>query len=385
MLLIKGGNVHFKSGEVKSNTDILIEGSFIKKIGKDLEAIGEQVVDASGKEVYAGFIAPCTSIGLTDFSSMNMPDNNETTDTITPQLNVKYAIDRREIMMQQYHYTGITAFGAAPGVNNIIAGQMGVYNTAGETIKKMCIKEFAALKGNYTNEVKLAYGKRGIAPMTKMGIASILRKAFFEAKEYMEKDKKDFDEKKEVLVKILKKEVPFIVNAKTATEMNGIIEIAKEFDLRLVIHNAYQPEKCEKEIIENNYPVMLGQLHSMGFAVSYETNFSKIIEMQKKGVLICISNAGDSGPAGRETLLWSAIKMYQAGADAEEVIKMLTINNAKALGVDDIIGSLEENKQADIVIYNGHPIKSYQAEVEYSIVAGEIVYKRTGGFEKCCL
>jgi imidazolonepropionase-like amidohydrolase len=63
---------------------------------------------------------------------------------------------------------------------------------------------------------------------------------------------------------------------------------------------------------------------------------------------------------------------------------MLTINAAKALGVDDIIGSLAEGKQADIVVYDGHPLKRYDASVSYSIVAGDVVYKSTGGFEKCC-
>jgi imidazolonepropionase-like amidohydrolase len=384
MLLLRNGNIHLISGEIKSNTDILIEGKLIKKIGQALASKDVQFIDVSGKEVFAGFIAPCTSIGLIDFTNSRQGDNNETTDPITPQLNVKYALDKREINAQQYYYSGITAFGAAPGVNNIISGQVGVYNTAGQTIKDMCIKEFAALKGNFAISVKNAYGKRGAAPMTKMGIASILRNALLDAKQYLEKEEKTIDEKKETMGKILMGEVPFLVNASTAAEIDGISHIAQEFGLRLVIHNAFQPEKCAKAIMENHYPVLLGQLQTSGYAVSYKTDFSKIIEMQKQGAIIGLSNSGDAGFAGRETLLWSAIKMVQAGADAEDGIKMITIHNAIALGVDDIIGSLEENKQADIVIYDGHPLKTFKAKVEYSIIGGEIVYKNTGGFVKCC-
>lgn len=384
MFLLKNGNVHFESGDVKNNTDILIEGRLIKEIGKDLNLEDVQVLDVSGKEVFAGFIAPCTSVGLIDFTNFKQGDNNETTDPITPHLNVKYALDKREITLQQYHYSGITAFGAAPGTQNIVSGQMGVYNTSGETIKKMCIKEFAALKGNFTNSVKLAYGKRGVTPMTKMGIAAILRNALLDAKQYLEKEEKPSNEKKESLVKVLKGEVPFLVNANTAAEIDAMIEIAQEFGIKLVIHNAYQPEKSEKTILENKYPVLLGQLHDSGYSVSYETDLAKIIVMQKKGATIGLSNSGDSGFAGRETLLWSAIKMVQAGADVEDVIKMITIHNAKALGVDDVIGSLEAKKQADIVVYNEHPLKTFRATVAYSIIAGEVVYKNAGGFEKCC-
>ncbi len=384
MLLIKGGDIHLETGGVQSQTDILIDGKTIRQIGKNLSAPAAQVIDASGKEVFPGFIAPCTSVGLIDFTDFKLGDYNETSDPLTPHLNVKDALDWREIALQQYHYTGITAFGAAPGANNVLSGQMGVYNTAGKSIKSMCIKEFAAVKGNFTGEVKQAYGKRGVAPMTKMGIASILRNAFIETREYMEKEEKPFDSKKEAMAAVLRREVPLVMNARTAAEINGIMGIAKEFDLRLVLHNAYQPEKCADAILESAVPVMLGQLQNSGLAVSYQTDLAKILWMQREGALICLSNSGDGGFAGRETLLWSAIRMTQAGAEPEEVLKMITINPAKALGVEDLIGSLAVGKQADIVVYNGHPLKTYQAFVEASIIAGEVVYQGTGEFEKCC-
>ena len=386
MILIHDGNVHLKTGEVKT-MDILIEGNRIKAMGHDLVPKGAdtQVIDAKGKEVFPGFIVPCTSVGLCDFTDFKQGDHNEATDPSTPQLNVKDALDRREVLLQQYHYSGITAFGAAPGASNVIAGQMGVYHTAGKSEKDMCIKEFAALKGNYMNTVKRTYGKRSVAPMTKMGMASILRNALLEAKKYAEKEEKPFDPKQQAMGKILSKEVPFVVTANTASEINGIIEIAKEFDLRLVINSAYQPEQCQGLMGDNQIPVLLGQPQSMGYAVAYETDYPKIIEMMRTGATIGISNSGDSDMAGRETLLWGAIKLVQAGADAEEVIQMMTINNATALGVEDQIGSLEENKLADIVIFNEHPAKSYQAYVEVSIIAGEIVHQGRGGFEKCCL
>lgn len=383
MLLIQNGNIHLETGEVLSDADILVEGKQIKQIGKDLQAPGAQVIDASGREVLPGFIAPCTSVGLIDFTDFRHGDHNETSDPLTPHLNVKDALDRREVANQQDHYTGITAFGAAPGANNVLSGQMGVYNTAGATIKDMCLREFAAVKGNYSVDVKAAYGKRGVAPMTKMGIASILRTALIEARAYMEKEEKDYDARKEALVALLKREAPLVMNASSAAEINGIIGIAKEFDLRLVLHNAYQPEKCADAILAGGYPVMLGQLQSSGSAVSYETDLGQVLTMHRNGALICLSTSGDGGFAGRETLLWSAIRMVQAGAGPEEALQMITINPAKALGVEDQIGSLAEGKQADIVVYSAHPLVTFQAHVEAMIVAGEVVYQGTGEFVPC--
>ncbi len=384
MLLIKGGNVHCGTGEIKLASDVLVEDVLVKKIGKDLSAPGAEVIDVSGKEVFPGFIAPCTSVGLIDFTDFRKGDHNEITDPLTPHLNVKDALDRREVALQQYHYTGITAFGASPGGGNVLSGQMGVYNTAGNTIKSMCIKEFAALKGNFTVEVKQSYGKRGVAPMTKMGIASILRNAFTETHEYMEKEEKPLDAKKEAMASVLRREVPLVMNALTAAEIAAIIRIAQEFNIRLVLHNAYQPEKCADAILEAGVPVMLGQLQNSGLAVSYQTDLVQVLKMQREGALICLSNSGDGGFAGRETLLWSAIRMVQAGADPEEALQMMTINPARALGIDDCIGSLAEGKQADIVVYSANPLVTFRAHVEAMIVKGEVVYQGTGEFEKCC-
>ena len=386
MLLIQGGNVHLKTGKVEQ-MDILVEDGRIKAMGCDLspDPSSAEIIDAEGKEVFPGFIVPCTSVGLVDYTSWTQGDNNETTDPLTPDLNVKYSLDRREVLLQQYYYSGITAFGAAPGATNVLAGQMGVYHTAGKSKKDMCIKEYAALKGNYCKTVKRAYGKKGVTPMTKMGMASILRNALIESKKYMETEDKAFDPKMEAMGKILSKEVPFMVTANTAPEINGILDIAREFDLKLVINSAYQPGRCQEAIMDQGIPVLLGQLQTMGYSVAYEMDYSKILGMLDKGALIGISNSGDSDMNGRETLLWSAIRLYQAGVDAEEVVKMMTINNAMALGVDDVIGSLEEGKLADLVIYNGHPVKTYQAFVECSVIAGKVVYQGRGGFEKCCL
>ena len=386
MLLIKDGNVHLESGEVRQGYDILIENDKIKKMGKDLAVEHDtEIIDASGMQVFPGFILPCSSVGLVDMTEFRQGDHNETTDPLTPHLEVKYAIDKREVYLQQYYYTGITAFGAAPGKGNILSGQMSVYNTAGKTAKDMCLRENIAVKGNFSKQVKKTYGGGGKAPMTKMAMASMLRKALIEAQEYDKKEEKDFDEKKEVLVRLLKKEIPLVMNAQTAAEIDAVIQIAEDFDLNLILHDVYQAEHCQEKILKNDFPILLGQLQSYGLSICYDTDFDKLVEMQKEGMLIGLSNSGDDGFSGRETLLWSAFRLVQAGADPSDVIRMMTIFNAMILGVDDLIGSLVEGKQADIVLYNRHPLETYDAQVEHMIVAGEVAYQKTGEFEKCCI
>ena len=78
--------------------------------------------------------------------------------------------------------------------------------------------------------------------------------------------------------------------------------------------------------------------------------------------------------------LWSALNLYRAGLDAEEVIRMMTWNPAKILGVEDTLGSIEEGKIADLVLYDGHPIKTFRAKAVMTIMDGRVVSE---GVEVC--
>lgn len=380
MILIKSGNIHLEN-KTLSNADILIEGEKILKVGKNLSSDFAKVIDASGKEVFPGFISPVTGVGLQDHGALAFSDVTETTDPIVPHLSVKYAIDKREITLQQYHYSGITAFGSAPGPQNLLFGLCCVYNTYGKTIKQMCIKEDFAVRGSFTSAVKNTYGATG-APMTKMGMASMLRNAFIDAKNYGEKKDKPFDEKKETLLKMLRRQLPLIISVTTAPEIMAVISITKEFNLDTILLGAYQLDKCIDDVKEAGIKVILSDLYGMGNVVSYNTDLKRLASLLNDGFAF---GGATAITGGREELLWVGIKMCQYGADADKAINMLTINNARLLGVDNVIGSIEEGKQADIVIYSAHPLKTYDAHVECMLVKGEIAYEGNGGFEKCCL
>ena len=105
MYVIKNGTIHTGTGEVLENYDILIEGEKIKKIEKNICEADAEIIDATGKQVFPGFIDPHSSIG-----AMGIPtryrDNAETTNVINPDLSVKYAIDPDEVNAQEFYKSG---------------------------------------------------------------------------------------------------------------------------------------------------------------------------------------------------------------------------------------------------------------------------------------
>lgn len=379
MMLIKNATIHVGNGEILKDHDILIEDGIIKKVGKNIDEKDAKIIDASGKEVFPGFIEPMTSMGCVDFSS-SCSDHEENSNPITPELNIKYAFNPEEMELQTLYKRGITSVGATPGNSNVIGGQMAVFKTHGVSANKMLVKECVGLKCSVVDNISETYGGKGMFPQTKMGIFSALKKTLREAKEYMDKDEKieGKDEKNEILKKVLTKEMPLFVAANTKQEIDSLIHVTKDYDIDLVIYSGYQADRCVEEIKSAGASLILGNLLDSSVQIYNGTEISKIKELIDSGVLVGISSSSSRALGDRETFLWNAIELYKAGIDSEKVVEIITLDHAKLLGVSDKVGSIEEGKEADIVIYTGNPIEYYDARITHTFIRGDIVYTDGG-------
>lgn len=149
--------------------------------------------------------------------------------------------------------------------------------------------------------------------------------------------------------------------------------------MKLTIACAYQAWQYAAQLRASNVSIILGDQISTS-PYNDDLRLDKFIEMHNDGIEISISFSSDSRFAGKQMYLWSALNMYRAGLDAEEVIRMMTWNPAKILGIEDTLGSIEVGKIADLVLYDGHPIKTFQARPVMTIMDGRVVSK---GVEVC--
>jgi len=351
---------------------LLISENKIQKIGRNLEVSEAEILDAENGEVFPGFIDPVTVMGCNDG---RMYDNNEMTDPITPDLEVCYAVERDHLDLQKYYEIGLTTMCIGPWNTNIFGGQMSIYKTHGATAESMMVKRSCILKGSVTDLVKKTYGAKSKMPMTKMGMFSLLQKTFIEAEAYdPKKENTAYDYKKMAVKKMLNGELPLFMAANKATEINSLLDILAGRAVKLTITSAYQAPKCIEKIKENNVNLVLGDQEVFG-EWNDDIDYDGFISMHEDGICISLSVTSDGRWSGREAYLWCAGNMFKAGLDPEEVLKMMTINPAKILGLEGTLGSLEEGKQADLVIYDGNPIKSYKAKTVATIINGSVVYK----------
>lgn len=370
MYLIKSGTVHIGDGSIQENTDILIEGDKIIEVGIGIERQDAKVIDAANMHVFPGFIDPHSSIGALGMPTKNM-DNREVSSPVTPEMNIRYSIDPDEVNAQELYKSGVTSLGITPDNTNVIGGQITVFKTAPMKIKKRIVREKVALKCSVEQPVKDEYGERKQLPMTRMGIFYLLEEAIRKAKSIKEDELSKSD--RIILSAFDKGELPVFCAACTKGEITGLLHLLNNKNISLNIVDAFGFSDCIDEIKQTSANIILGNINNMSQLAKHNMDLSKVNELIQNGNLIAFSNTNGGRSEGREVFIWNGIEVYRAGVEAEEVVKMMCINPAKMLGVDDKIGSIEVGKDADISIFTENPVSSYAAKVVKSIVNGEVI------------
>jgi len=372
-ILIQNGNLHDGTGNVFEKTDLLVEDGKIVKIGKELQAEEACVLNASGKVVTPGFIDPVSAWGCSAGRG-RARDNDEKTDPMTPHLNAYYAFDPDSMMYQSLWGYGITAAGVAPTNRNLLGGQMAVFKAWGKGLDDMLVKEFAAMKGSVNEQVKETYGTRNVMPMTKMAIAYQLQDAL--RKTHSEKEEDLKDDKTAALKQVVDGKMPLVMSCNTQAEIEGLLHCLEKEKIELILANAYG---LTENLLDKDCSIVLGDLLDGFSKYNGKVNFDALFALIAAGKKVALSAYGDGAAPGREILLWNAWEIARQAAkrgfalDSEKLLSMLTSIPAELLHVENRIGALKEGLDADIVIWNAHPLKSAAASIDTVLISGEIV------------
>ena len=247
MLLIRNAMLYtMEDGAVPQQGDILMDGGKIRAVGRDLPAQGAEVLDASGLTATPGLIDAHSHVGG---FAMEGADLNEITDPVTAHLCAIDAIDIHCDAFKALHTFGITAACFVPGSANVVCGTGFVAKTAGDnTVGDLAVLNPAVMKCALGGNPK-GYGKKGKAPMTRMGVADIFRDALRKARSYLEKkeaardgrgEMPSYDAKCEALIPVLRREIPLKVHCEQF-DMLTTIAIAKEFGCDYTIEHGWAP------------------------------------------------------------------------------------------------------------------------------------------------
>jgi imidazolonepropionase-like amidohydrolase len=394
MLLIKNAYIMTMAGVDYKKGYVLVKDGKIAGVGHSIENIDKSVlkgentliIDAEGKYVLPGFIDAHCHVGMwEDAVGFEGDDGNEMTDPITPHLRAidgVYYMDRAFVEARE---AGVTTVITGPGSANVIGGQFAALKTYGRRIEEMIVKEPVAIKVAFGENPKTVYNEKKQSPMTRMATAALLRESLSNAKEYKrlldeyndnkeEKDKPDYDMKMEALLKVLNKEIPVKAHAHRADDILTAIRIAKEFEIDITIEHCTEGHLIKDILLEEGVCACVGPLLTDRSKIELRNQSLKAPGiLSHAGLKVAITTDHPCIPV--QYLSLCAAMAVKEGMDENEALKAITINAAEITGIDSRVGSIEAGKDADIVIFDGHPLE-LKSKVLSTIINGKVVFER---------
>jgi imidazolonepropionase-like amidohydrolase len=370
---IKNGSVYVKDGKIVA---------FGESVNAPSTAV---VIDAQGKYVTPGIIDCHSHIALDD-------DVNEATSPVTPHMIMKDAFDYQDKAIYRALAGGVTTSLLLHGSANMIGGQAVVIK------HKFGDSRDALLFPNAPGSIKFAsgenpkrvYGSRDQMPSTRMGNFAVQRAALVEAQDYMHEwqhynDKvksgdKDAEQPKhdlklEALADVLNRKLMVQIHCYRADEMLTEMAMAKEFGYNLrAFHHALEAYKIADQLAANNVGIATfadwwGFKNEAWDAIPWNA-----VMAMRKGVHVAIKS--DSEDYDRRLNQEAAKTIRYGGATEEEALKMITLNAAWVMGIDDRVGSIDAGKDADLVIWDGYPLSTYGVP-EKVFIDGEVYFDRS--------
>jgi imidazolonepropionase-like amidohydrolase len=384
-VVIRGATILTVTHGKIENGSIYVHNGKIAAIGKTVNApASATVIDAAGKWVMPGIIDSHSHIALDD-------DVNEATSPITPQMMMKDAFNYDDKAIYRALAGGVTTSLLLHGSANMIGGQAVVIKHKYGLGRDQLLFPGApqSIKFASGENPKRVYGQKNQVPSTRMGNFEIMRQSFVEARDYMrswedyeakakrgDKDatppKKDL--RLEALADVLRGKLLVQIHCYRADEFLTEMAIAKEFGYKIrAFHHALEAYKVADKIAANGvaiatWPDWWGFKYEAWDGIPWNAAISL-----HKGVRVALKS--DSDDVTRR-LNQEAGKIIHYGVSEEDALKMITLNPAWIIGVDDRVGSLDLGKDADISIWNEYPLSS-TALVDKVLIDGDVFFDRS--------
>ena len=372
-------------GNVKSGSVYIKDGK-IAAVGESVNAPSSAtVIDAGGKYLTPGIIDSHSHLALDD-------DVNEATSPVTPQMMMQDAFDYQDKAIYRALAGGVTTSLLLHGSANMIGGQAVVIKHKYGAARDAMLFPGAprSIKFASGENPKRVYGGRNQVPSTRMGNFAVQREALVQAQDYMrswddynakvKRGDKDAsapkrDLKLEALADVLRGKLMVQIHCYRADEFLTEMAMAKEFGYHIrAFHHALEAYKVPEKLAAENVGIATfadwwGYKYEAWDAIPWNA-----VMAMRKGVKVAIKS--DSDDFARRLNQEAAKTMHYGGATEEEALKMITINAAWIVGVDDKVGSIETGKDADLVLWDGYPLSS--AAVPNKVwIDGDVYFDRS--------
>ncbi len=377
---LTGATIHTVTSGVIENGTILLENGLITAIGTDVDIpAGARVVDAAGKHIYPGLIDAFSTVGIAEIGAVDVSNDVNELGDFNPNVRADVAVNAESRHIGTTRSAGVLTTLTTPG-GGLVSGMSSAMALEGWSWEEMSMQSAAALNVNWPNPNPrrfrgfggFRFGPQEDRPSYEEQVQQ-LKDFFAEARAYRDAvaagEEVRSDSRYLAMIPVIDGDIPVVVAADDAAQINDAITWAQEEGVRIVIRGGQDAIHVADRLVAEDIPVILtSTMAAPGRQYEgYDGAYSMPARLHEAGVRFAIS--GGSGSLYSNRLPFEAGVAVAFGLPEDEALKAVTINPARFLGLDDRIGSLEPGKQATFLITTGTPL-DMTSDIEQAYIQG---------------
>ena len=373
------GTAHIGNGTVIEKSAIGFENGellFVSDAKDYTRQLGDEVIDITGKQVYPGFIAPSTTLGLVEIEAARATRDFEDVGSINPHVRSEISYNTDSKIIPTIRTNGVLLAQVAPR-GGLISGTSSVFTLDGWNWEDAVYNTDDGIFVNWPARYSAGGWWGEPEPMKKNEEYEkrivALQKFFADAKAYSQNGQSELDIRMEAMKGVFTGAKRLFINATLAKDIIEAVYFAKNFAVpHLVIVGAKDASLVTDVLKNNNVAVVLDRVHDLPSSPDSDIDlpFKTPKILQDAGVLYCLSYMGGMETAGMRNLPFTAGTAVAYGLTKEQALSAITLNTAKILGIDATAGTLEGGKDATLFVSSGDALDMRTNNVEMAFIKG---------------
>jgi len=370
--IIQNSLIGLKDGKI-----VLVADATTAKLDKSAY---DEVIDAGGKHIYPGFIAPNSTLGLTEIESVRATNDFRETGTTLPNVRSLIAYNTDSKIIPTVRSNGVLLAQITPR-GGLVSGTSSIVTLDGWNWEDAAYKTDDGIHINWpTIQSRKYLDEDNIYPgpfeknKDYVKQTDLLKKLFADAKAYTESaDKVEANLRFEAMKGIFSGTQTLFIHSNTVKEMVEAINFAKQNKIsKVAIVGGKESWMITDLLKQNEIAVIISRLHDLPTYQEDDIDLPYKLPylLQKGGVLYCLNNEGDMEAMNTRNLPFLAGTAAAYGLTKEQALGSITLNTAKILGIDKTTGSIESGKDATLFISIGDALDMRSNNVERAFIKG---------------
>lgn len=374
-IAVKAETLYTVSSEPIQNGIVLIRDGVIEEVGSE-----ENVRIPSGYEVLSapvvtpGMIDARSVVGLAGYYNQEHDqDQLETSNAVQPELRAIDSYNAREFLVKYLMREGVTTIHTGHGPGAVVSGQTMIAKTSGDTVEEALVDSATTLAVTMGPGIRSNFD----SPGTRAKAVAVLRQDLLRARDYAERraegEVESVDLKMEALADLLDGEITALISAHRAHDIMTALRLKNEFEFPMMLEGASEGYLVIDEIKESGVPVVIHPTMIRPFGEAKNSSFETAAKLSDAGIPVAFQSGYESYVPKTRVVKFEAAVAAANGLGFDRTLHAVTLGAAEILGISEQVGSLEEGKDADLVLFSGDPFE-YVTKAESVIINGEVVY-----------